>query len=142
MADPVTLSLIGASTALGVAGAVEEGKTAEQVAKFKAKTAMARGTRGAAEATRAGDIVESDARAAMAAGGGSASDAGAIETLGKIKAESEYNALSALYEGRQEADLAIYEGKVKKKAARTRALSTAISGGAGMYKSYKTPMQA
>lgn len=139
MADPVTLSLVGASTALGVAGAMQEGKAAEKAADFKAKTSMASGTRRASEAKRAGDTLESDVRAQMAAGGGSASDAGAVETIGKIKSEAEYNALSALYEGETGADIAKYEGKVKKKAARTRALTTALSGGSQMYSAYKTP---
>ena len=139
MADPMTLSLIGASTAINVLGTMAQGKAAGRAAEFKAKTETAAGTRQAAEAQRAGKIAESGTRAAMAAGGGVATDPGAIETLGKIKSEAEYNALSALYEGGTRADISRYEGKVKKKAARTKALSTILSGGAGMYKAYKTP---
>lgn len=135
LADPITMMLVG-STALQVHGAIQEGQAAEKAGKFKAKTQMAAGTRRAAEHKRAGDIVASDARAAMAASGGSASDAGAVETLGKIKAETDYNVLSALYEGEQAADISRYEGKIKKKAAYTRGLSTALSGGAKAFRSY------
>ena len=121
---------------LGVGGAMAEGKAAEQAGAFKAKTSMAAGTRKAGEAKRAGDILESNIRAARAAGGGGF-DPGAIERIGKVGAETDYNVLSALYEGKTGADIAQYEGAVKKKASKTKALSTLLSGGAGMYKSYK-----
>jgi hypothetical protein len=88
-------------------------------------------------AGKEGEIIESRARAVMAAGGGVTTDPGATEQLAKIKAASEYNVLSALYEGKTEAGIARYEGKVKKKAGRTRALSTILTGGAEMFKSFK-----
>lgn len=121
---------------LGVAGAKAEGEAAEQAAEFKAKTSMAAGTRKAYEAGREGKRLESDVRAARAAGGG-AYDPGAVERQAKVGQEAEYNVLSALYEGETGADIARYEGEVKKKAAKTKGLSTMLSGGAGMYKSYK-----
>ena len=114
-----------------------EGDAAAGAKEFEAKTAMAKGTRKAFEAKREGDIVQSAARAAMAAGGGSASDASAIETLARIKQKAGYNALSALYEGEQAADISRYEGKIKKIAGRTRALSTTLSGFGKAFKSYK-----
>jgi len=129
--------LIGASTLMSVAGAIEEGEAAEQAAELKAKTAMATSTREAAESKRAGEIVKSGARAAMAAGGGSAADPGAMETIGKIESEAQYNALTSLYEGQQTARLAEYEGRLKKKAAYTKGLSTILSGSASTYSAYQ-----
>ena len=131
------MSLVGAGTMLSAAGSLAEGKAADQSAKFKAKTQMATGTRKAAESKRAGDIVASNARAQMAAGGGSASDAGSIETLGKIKSEAEYNALADMYEAKTDASISRYEGKVAKKASRMKALSTVLSGGSKAYGAYK-----
>lgn len=135
-ADPITLSLIGA-TALSMGGQIAEGRAAEKSAKYKAKTDRARGSRLSYEAGREGEIAESNARAAMAAGGGSTTDAGATKILGDIGAQADYNALLALYEGETGADIAEWEGKTKKKASRTQALSTVLSGGAQAYKAYK-----
>lgn len=117
-------------------GSLAAGDAAQKAAKFKAKTQKATGSRRAYEAGREGDIVASDARAAMAAGGGSTTDAGATKILGDIGAQADYNALSALYEGDTGADISIWEGKTQKSAAKTRALTTLLSGGAGMYKAY------
>ena len=113
------------------------GDAAQASSEFQAKTQLATGTRRAGEAKREGDIVASDARAAMAAGGGSTTDPGAIQNLAKIKSEADYNALTALYEGQTGADISIYEGKTKKAASRTRALGTLLTGGASAYKAYK-----
>jgi len=124
------LPLIVASTVLSAQQAHEEGEAAQQAAEFKAKTQMAAGTRKAYEAKRSGDIVASQARAAMAAGGGAAADPGAIETLGKIKSEAEYGSLAAMYEGETGAKISKYEGEVAKRQARMRTLSTVLSGGA------------
>jgi len=137
MADPVTLSLVGASTMLGVAGSISEGEAAQKSARFKAKTQRAAGSHKAYEAGREGEILESNARAAMAAGGGSTTDAGATKVIGDIGAQSSYNALAALYEGETGADISLYEGETKKQASKTRALTTLLSGGAGIYKAYK-----
>lgn len=136
-ADPVTMSLVGAGTLLSMGGDIAQGRIAEQTAKFRAKTQRAAGSRRAYEAKREGEYVESAARAAMAAGGGTTTDAGASKILGDIGAESEYKALSALYEGETEADISEWEGRAKKRASKVQALSTLLSGGAGVYKAYK-----
>jgi len=137
MADPLTMGLMAVSTMISARGEEQEGRAAQESKEFEAKTKMATGTRRAYEAKREGDIVESAARAAMAAGGGMATDPGAIEHLAKIKSQAEYSALSALYEGKTGAGIARYEGRVKRKASKTRALSTVLGGGAKIYSSYK-----
>ena len=152
MGDPVTMMLVG-GTALNAVGSIQEGKAADKAAQFEAaqleeqaKARYAQGTREAYESRRVGRIMESDARAAMAAGGGSTTDAGAIEQLGKISAESDYESLAALYEGetaaaglKKKAWARRKEGRAARRAGRTRALSTVITGGAAAYASYNKP---
>jgi hypothetical protein len=128
--------LIGASTLISIGAAGEEGEAIQAAKEFQAKTSYAAGTRKARETKRQGDILESGARAIMAAGGGSASDPGAIETTGKIGAETDYNALAAMYEGKTGADIARYEGRVAKQAAKRRQISTLLSGGSQAFLSY------
>lgn len=138
VSDLLTMGLIGASTILERGGAQAEAAEILRAAKYKAQTQRARGTRTAYEEKRRGEMVASDARAAMAAGGGTTTGAGAISTLGKIGTETDYNALAALYEGEEEARITMIEGKRQAKAAKRRGLSTLISGGAGIYKAYKS----
>jgi len=123
------IPLMVGATMVSAVGSMQQGEAAQQAAEFRAKTQTAAGTRKAGEAKRAGDIVTSDARAAMAAGGGSASDPGAISTIGKIQSEAEYNALAALYEGETAADISIYEGERVMEQAQMQTLSTVLSGG-------------
>ncbi len=122
---------------ISMAGNAAAGDAAIKAGEFKAKTQRAAGSRKAYEAGREGDIVQSNARAAMAAGGGSTTDAGATKILGDIGAQADYNALSALYESETGANITQWEAKTKKNALDTNALTTLLSGGAGMYKAYK-----
>lgn len=62
-----------------------------------------KGTRDAAEVRRQGKIIASNARAAMGASGGVASDAGGIEDLAEIKKVTDYNALATLFESETKA---------------------------------------
>lgn len=136
--DPVTLGLQAATTFMGMSAANAEGRAAQQAAQFQANTQYATGTREASEATREADIVASNARAAMASSGGSASDAGAIETLSKIKQEGEYNSQSKMYEAETNADITLYEGALAKTAAKNKAIGTALSGASSVYKTYSS----
>lgn len=133
---------IGASTIISATGQLEEGKAAQKAADFKAKTQMAAGTRRASEATRAGNIVESNARAAMAAGGGDPSDAGSLELLGKIAAESEYNSLAAMYEAKTAASITKWEGEKAREVSKTQALTTVLKGAGQAYMAYNSPIGA
>lgn len=150
MADPVTLAIIG-GTALKAGGQIAEGNAAEQAAKFEASQMERNATATQAEASRAayergreGRILESDAIAAMAAGGGTSTDAGAVEIRSKILRDADYNVLSTIYEGgrraegqRMQAAGRRVEGKQAKRSSRLRALSTVISGGTSAYQSYQ-----
>ena len=70
----------------------------------RAKQEEAEGGRAAVEIKRQGDVLNSDARAAMAASGGITDDAGSVDILGEIKGVVEHNRLSALFTARQTAE--------------------------------------
>jgi len=138
----------GISSALKVGGDVMQAKAADEAASFNAqqlrrsaKETEARGIREAKNIRREGDILQSDAIAALAAGGGSTTDPGAVSYLSKLEDISQYNQLAALYDAqtqaqglRHRAQIVRYEGKVKKKAGYYKAASTLldeISGAMG-----------
>lgn len=94
-----------------------EGRQAKKAAEAEAKqielAATARraaGTQDAYDQKKIGEQVMSDAVAAMAAGGGGVSD----NILAKIKTTTDYNVLSSLFAGEQEAKGMDYAAKIKK----------------------------
>lgn len=146
MADPVTMMMV-ASTALTAGGAIMEGNAAKKSADFTAAqldrnaiAAEASSQRLAAEERRKSEILQSRARAVAAAGGGTTTDIGVSEVLAQIDREGEYNALAALFEGKEQAAGlrgqaagARFEGKVAKRAGQLKAVSTILSGGSKGY---------
>lgn len=84
-----------------------------------AKSRLAAGTRQANLARHQGRVVESDAIAAMVGQGGGID----INQLAKIKARSNFNAISALFESRtQAADMSVRAASMKTDAARNARL--------------------
>lgn len=90
-----------------------------------------------------GDLAKSRAKAVSAASGLSASDEGSQAIYNEIDAQSEYNAMAALYSGydqakkmRREGVMAKFEGKQAKKASYINAGATLLQGGASMYNNY------
>lgn len=135
------MQLIG--TAMEAHGELAEGEAAWQAARMterqlkqNANQTEAEGLRKGAEYRRMGDVMQGDARAAMAAGGGVTDDVGAITQLADIENVFDNNAMAAIYESRNRAqqqryagDVARAEGKFAKKSSRLKALSTVFSGG-------------
>jgi hypothetical protein len=113
----------------------KEGDAAVRDADYKAKTHIANATHRAGAAKREGELIESNARAARAAGGG-AYDAGAEERQAKIKERTDYNVMSAMFEGEQSAQMAKYQGEVIKKATKAKKLSTVLSGASQAFSAY------
>jgi len=112
---------------------MKEGQaTAEQHARA-AKASYAEGTRSAAETRRGGRVIASDVEAAIAGGGGVTDDPGSIQTLADIEQVTDYNALTALYEGSSRAREHRKQGRTARKLARSRALATAITGASKMF---------
>jgi len=108
-----------------------------------ARAAIASGSREAYEAAREGRIVESDARAAMAAGGGSSADPGMVRLLSRIGRDAQYDSLAAMFEGEQAAyghrtQAAAYDlaGKQARAGGTVGGLSTILSQGSAIYDEY------
>ena len=141
------LAVLAVSTALSVKSSLDKGKAAEQAGNLKAaqyakaaKASAAVGTRKSAEIRRQGAGMQSDAAAAMAASGGVTDDAGAIQTMADIEQVTDYNALSAIFEGGTKAQeqqfagsLSKWEGKEAKRASKREAVSTVISSASKAY---------
>lgn len=121
-----------------------EAKRYARAVERNARSVYAADQLGAAEYTREGERVVSNARAAMAAGGGVTDDAGAIDTLSKIDREATYNRLAALYDARNNYEGTIAqagairaEGRNARKASRYKIGSTLLSGAADAFASYR-----
>ena len=136
-----------AATAVTAMGQVQEGNAASAAGEFSArqnlqnaKQSKAEGIRRAIETRRQGDVLKSDATAAMAAGGGVTDDVGAIKTLADIEQVMDYNAMAAIYESdlqsqqqQLQASMDSMAGNQRKKASRTRAVGTVMSGASKAY---------
>jgi len=91
------------STLLKAGGSIAGGIQANRQAKREATAVRADASREAYESAREGQILASNARAASAASGGDAADAGSIERLGEIGRDTDFNSLAAIYSGRNQA---------------------------------------
>lgn len=145
----IALQVVG--TIVSMAGHLQRGKAAEAARNFeaqqieeKAKLKDALAQREAIEERRKKRILISNAIArAGASGGGVYGDGSVMKTIEGIEATGEQNALTALWEGRQEsfflrnqANALRFEGKQARKAGRIGALSSVLSGGASIAKTY------
>lgn len=145
MADPATLGTLAliasvGSTAMGVVGSFQQaagikaaGKAQLQEAQYRAAQGRqiagqerASGQRQAIEDRRKGRLAQSRAIALSAAGGGTTGDVSDI--IGDLGTESEYSALTSLFESNDRAsqlesgaDLALYEGRNAYSAAKANA---------------------
>jgi hypothetical protein len=145
--DVIKDPLGSASSIFGIGSSIMEGNAADKVAKFKAKqiernatAKRAQGTRQAQELKRQGSKAQSDMQAIMAAGGGSTTDAGAIEQKAKLEQITDYNALTALFEAEEQAtgmDLAAkgvrLEGKMAKKKGQRKAIGTIMEDASSFF---------
>lgn len=146
MADPVTWFMV-ASTALSAGSAYKQGKAADQMAEYEAaqidanaERVAAAGIKRAEEQRRQKRIALSDARAAQASAGGSTTDAGALDQLGRIGSIFEYNAMEELY-GASLDQQGLYnqvaarrtEGGIARRSGTMSALSTILSSAGSIY---------
>lgn len=144
MANPGTLKV--ASTILSVGSHIAGGHAADRAASSEAKqlrrnanARVAQGTREAYQEKKAGERVESDTIAAMAAGG-AAFDEGMAERMGEIGEITDYNALAAMYEAETEAAGLRQQAKLRRKAGQrayatgfVKAGSTILDGASEIY---------
>lgn len=141
----------GGVSALTVAGSWLEADAERKALRMKADQLQERGraaysdaTRSAAEEIRQGKILQSNARAAMAGGGGVTTDQGAEAILGRIGGDASYNAFARMFEGRtrqedfeRQAATARREARLTQRAGTLRTVRTALSGAGRTYEAYQ-----
>lgn len=142
--------LAAAGTAVTVlseakAGADANAQAKAQAAAFvnKANADAAAAERQAIQSRREGQYLASRAQAIAAASGAGASDPTVANIIGGIKGQSEYTALTQLYEGETDAGNALSnsqavrnEGRAAQGAGTLRGVSTVLSGASDMYWKY------
>lgn len=135
---------------ISAAGTIAAGNAANDAARFEAGQLQrnagqvrASSQRAAIEERRNADLVASRALAVAASSGAGASDVTVENILGDIEKEGEYRALTALYEGEQQATgmetaakVRKWEGKMAKRASRLQAVGTLLEAGSSMYGKY------
>lgn len=138
MADPLTVGLMAAGTAISTIGTIGSGIAAGKAADYEAdqmerqaKAERARGSRVAAEESRQRRLALSRARAVGAASG--AGRAARVE--GELEKEGRYRELTAVWEGsersagrRAQAAARRAEGRTARRAGFVRGVGTLASG--------------
>lgn len=121
MAESIILGTKVAGGIASVYGAHMQGVSEQQVSaaearqlEQKSKAAIATSQKEASEQKRRARLLQSQLIARAAASGSSVSDVGIENLLAGLEAEGEYNALSALYEGKTRADSLSYAAKVRR----------------------------
>ena len=107
----------------------------------EAGQSIAAGIQGAIQQRRRGAYVASQAQARIAGGGLTTTGASAVNTIGQIKGQSEYNALVSVYQGEDRASELDYRGNVLRSegnAAQNAGLINALASGASFYSKYAT----
>jgi hypothetical protein len=151
MADPVSLAIMGISTALSAKSSYDQGKAKRRAGEDEAQQYYRNaqrqkeaGERDAAEQRRLNRIAISDARARLASGGGSTTDPNALTILGRTAGANKYNELAYLYDAQLDSatsmragDAAKRGGQAAGRAGTLKSLSTAISGGHDSYQGFQ-----
>ena len=123
---------------------VQQKRTDDQSAAVMATEAgqsIAAGIQDAIQQRRKGDYIASQAQARIAAGGLTTTGTSAQQVIGQIKGQSEYNALTELYQGEDRASELDYRGSVLRSegnAAQNAGLINALASGESFYSKYAT----
>ncbi len=147
MAQAIPLALTAASTALQVGGSLsaassQAGQLRSEATQLDAMAGMDRASsqRTAYEQKRQARLLQSRALAVAGASGGSVSDPDVVNLMARLSGEGEFRALTALYEGEEQArsrelqaDARRKEAKNVKKAALVTAAGKVLESGATMY---------
>lgn len=145
-----TVALIGlaASATSKVYGGMQQKRADDQSAALlstEAGQSVASGIQGANQQRMKGNYIASAARAGIAAGGLTTSGTSAEGTIGAIKGQSEYDALTQVYQGSDRASELNFraqsqrdEGSAAATAGWISGASTAVSGGESFYSKYGT----
>jgi hypothetical protein len=147
LAQAIPLALTAASTLMQVGGGIsaansQAGQLRSEATQLDAMAGLDRASsqRASVEQRRNARLLQSRALAVAGASGGGISDPTVVNLLAKLEGEGEYRALTALYEGEEEARSKERQavarrkeaGNVKKAALFTAAVK-ALEGGSTMY---------
>jgi hypothetical protein len=109
----------------------------------EAGQSVASGIQGAIQDRRRAAYVASNARAAIAGGGLSTTGTSAIQTVGQIRGEGEYRALTSLYQGQDRASELDYRASSMRNAGSNAVtsgwisgISSVLSGGSSFFDKY------
>lgn len=141
-------SVIG--TAVSAGGAIMQGNAAAKSANYQAAMARraadeqrAQGIQQANEERRKSKIVQSNAIAALANSGGSASDVTASNIISGIAGEGSYRAAVRNYDAElqaqnleNKANLTQFEGRIARKAGQINAAAEVFKGASSLYAKY------
>lgn len=150
MADPLTIGMMAASTAMTALGSVSAGNAAAAnnnamatQAENAARLSRASAQRAAAENLRKSRIMQGNAIADAASSGGNASDVGVANIVGDIAAEGQYRAMSSIFEGdvqannyTTQASALRTEGSAARKSGYMKAVGSVFDGGSSLYSKY------
>lgn len=131
------------SKAYGGARQKEAADYSASLLSQEAGQSVASGIQGAIMERRKASYVASSARAKIAGSGLATTGTSAIATVGQIKGQGEYNALTQLYQGEDRsleltsrAQTLRNEGSAEQKAGWLSGISTVLSGGTSFYDKY------
>jgi hypothetical protein len=134
-AAAIGIGLQVGSSLLGKRSSDKAAKAAKAAAKMeaaqlekRANQEEAQGGREAIEIRRQGLVIQSDAKAAMAASGGVTDDEGAVKTLSDIHGVVNYNALAALFTAKETAQQTRDAAKVVRAGGRSTASAYKAEG--------------
>lgn len=132
--------LSAGGTIIGAKGEAKELRKQADQLEVKAGQERAASQRRAIEQKRQADLLSSRAIAVAAASGASVDDPTVLNILADIEGEGEYRALTALYEGEDEARGLEFEARARrreakntKKAARFKAAGSIIGAGSSIF---------
>lgn len=142
--------LTAASAVIGVGSTLMAGKQQNDLATFEAGQMQANANaeravsqREAAQERRRSEYLQGRARAVAASSGAGVSDPTIDNIVAGLDAEGEYRALTALYNGEQQAEgmelgakVRKIEGRNAKSASRYKAASTLMNSGESLYDKY------
>lgn len=133
---------VGLAAAGKIAGGMQQRAsdyaTARELAQEGGQS-IAAGIQGATVQRRKGDYVASQAQARIAAGGLTTTGVSAERTIGEIKGQSEYNALTEVYQGEDRANELNFKASVlhsEGQAAMTAGVLGALGSGESFYSKY------
>jgi hypothetical protein len=134
MGDPITTTLLVASTVTSAVGSYQQGKAAQSAANYNATISEARGKSEARRVRRMGKFQQGEIRASAGKAGVTMSGS-ALDALEEAVAVNEYDALMLKENAEDEAYMLRRKGQMAKRQGNLQTVSSILKGGADTYAS-------